>query len=200
LNISYISLTSTSEEHPDDKHLQASHADHHSAFQQAEVEHSLLRAPHRAEVPVLTCAEIFLLAGEGGDLTRHAEDGLLDAAELFGRGAGFLREVCARLVFDLWVCLVRGCVGQIFQWISYRDLKVDKLVCESRNGIVEAEAVLARVSSREDVVTLALFLAIQNHLLLARLLRRSSDGVVNCRMYQPLYPIAYLCSTQPTVK
>jgi hypothetical protein len=54
--------------------------------------------------------------------------------------------------------------------MSYRNLKVDKLVCEGRNRVVEAEAVLARVSSREDVVTLALFLAIQNHLLLARLL------------------------------
>jgi DNA polymerase III epsilon subunit-like protein len=112
LNVSYISLTSTSEEHPDDKHLQASHADHHSAFQQAEVEHSLLRAPHRAEVPVLTCAEVFLLAGEGGDLARHAEDGLLDAAELFWRRAGLLREVCARLVFDLWIHLVKEVLGR----------------------------------------------------------------------------------------
>jgi hypothetical protein len=84
--------------------------------------------------------------------------------------------------------------------MSYRDLKVDQLVCESRNRVVEAEAVLARVSSRENVVTLALFLAIQNHLLFARLLRRSSDSVVNCVMYQLLYSNAYSCSAQPTVK
>jgi hypothetical protein len=200
LNISYISLTSTSEEHPDDEDLQTSHADHHSAFQQAEVEYSLLRTPHRAEVPVLACAEVFLLAGEGGDLAGHAEDGLLDAAELFGRCAGFLREVCAGLVFDLWVYLVRDCVEEISPWVSYRDLKVDKLVRESGNRVVEAEAVLARVSSREDVVTLALFLAIQNHLLLARLLRGSSDSVVDCVTYQLRCSIACLYSMQPTVK
>jgi DNA polymerase III epsilon subunit-like protein len=112
LNVSYISLTAASEEHPDDKDLQASHANHHGAFQQAEVEHSLLRAPHRAEVPVLTCAEVFLLASEGGDLTGHAEDGLLDAAELFGGCAGFLREICAGLVFDLLVQLLESVLSR----------------------------------------------------------------------------------------
>ena len=104
LNVLHVSLTSASEEHPHDEDLQASHADHDSAFQQAEVEHSLLCTPDRAEVPVFTCAEVFLLTGEGGDLAGHAEDGLLDAAELLGSCAGFLGEVCARLVFDL------GCV------------------------------------------------------------------------------------------
>ena len=101
LNVLHVSFTSTSEEHPHDEDLQASHADHDSAFQQTEVEHSLLRAPDRAEVPVFTCAEVLLLAGEGGDLAGHAEDGLLNTAELLGRCAGFLGEVCARLVFDL---------------------------------------------------------------------------------------------------
>lgn len=101
LNVLHVSLTSASEEHPHDKDLQASHADHDSTFQQAEVEHSLLRTPDRAEVSVFSCAEVFLLAGKGGDLAGHAEDGLLDAAELLGSCAGFLREVCARLVFDL---------------------------------------------------------------------------------------------------
>ena len=65
LNVLHVSLTSASEEHPHDKDLQASHADHDSAFQQAEVEHSLLCTPDRAEVPVFTCAEVFLLASEG---------------------------------------------------------------------------------------------------------------------------------------
>jgi hypothetical protein len=106
LHVLYISLTATSKEHPDDKDLQASHADHHGALQQAEVEHSLFCAPHRAEVPVFTCAEVFLLTGEGGDLAGHAEDGLFHAAELLGRCAGFLGEVCAGLVFDLWMYMV----------------------------------------------------------------------------------------------
>ena len=65
LNVLHVSLTSTGEEHPHDKDLQASHANHHSALQQAEVEHSLLCTPDRAEVPVFTCAEVFLLASKG---------------------------------------------------------------------------------------------------------------------------------------
>jgi hypothetical protein len=55
-------------------------------------------------------------------------------------------------------------------YASYRDLKVDKLVCESRDGVVEAEAVFARVVRSEDVITLALLLALQDNLLLASLL------------------------------
>jgi hypothetical protein len=99
----HISLTTAGEEHPHDKHLQAGHADHHSAFQQAEVEDPLFRAPDSAEVPVLARAEVFLLASEGGDLARHLEDRLFHAAELLGRCAGFLRQVGAGLVFDLRV-------------------------------------------------------------------------------------------------
>jgi hypothetical protein len=53
---------------------------------------------------------------------------------------------------------------------SYRDLKVDELVCESRDGVVEAKAVFAREVRSEDVITLALLLALQDYLLLASLL------------------------------
>jgi hypothetical protein len=168
----HISLTTASEEHPHDKHLQASHADHHSALQQAEVEHPLLRAPDSAEVPVLARAEVFLLAGEGGDLARDLEDRLFHAAELLGGCAGLLGEVGAGLVFDLWVVgLVDGsllmCMGA--REASYRNLKVNKLVCEGRDGVVEAEAVFAGEVGCEDVVALALLLALQDDLLLARL-------------------------------
>jgi hypothetical protein len=62
---------------------------------------------------------------------------------------------------------------------SYRNLKVDKLVCEGRDGVVEAEAVFTREVRCEDVITLALLLAFQNDLFLARLFRRSGDRVVN---------------------
>jgi hypothetical protein len=115
INDLHISLTTAREEHPHDKHLQASHADHHSALQQAEVEHPLLRAPDSAEVPVLARAEVFLLAREGGDLARDLEDRLFDAAELLGRCAGFLGEVGAGLVFDLWV-VVRLVDGHLNAW------------------------------------------------------------------------------------
>ena len=109
INDLHISLTTAREEHPHDRHLQASHADHHSALQQAEVEHPLLRAPDSAEVPVLARAEVLLLAREGGDLARHLEDRLFHAAELLGGCAGFLGEVGAGLVFDLlWMSKVSG--------------------------------------------------------------------------------------------
>jgi len=97
----HVSLTAASEEHPHDKHLQASHANHHSALQQAEVEHPLLRAPDSTKIPVLARTEVFLLACEGGDLAGHLEDRLFHAAELFGGCAGFLGEVGAGLIFDL---------------------------------------------------------------------------------------------------
>lgn len=72
--------------------------------------------------------------------------------------------------------------------MSYGDLKVNKLVGESRDGVVEAEAVLARVSGREHVISLALLLAVKNHPLLTRLLCRSSDNVVNCDVVSTIVP------------
>jgi len=53
---------------------------------------------------------------------------------------------------------------------SYRNLKVDKLVCEGRDGVVEAEAVFTRVVRSKDVITLTLLLAFQDNFLLASLL------------------------------
>lgn len=103
-NILHVTLASASEEHPHNKHLQASHADHDGTLEQAEVKHALLGAPNSAEVPVFARAEVFLLAGEGGDLAGHAEDGLFDAAELLRSCAGLLRKVCAGLVLDLKLC------------------------------------------------------------------------------------------------
>ena len=54
------------EEEPDDKHLQPSHQNHHPALHHAEVEYPRFRALDRAEIPVLSCAEIFLVAVDGG--------------------------------------------------------------------------------------------------------------------------------------
>ena len=62
---------------------------------------------------------------------------------------------------------------------TYRDLKVDKLVGESRHRVVEAEAVLACDIRSEDVVALALLLAVKNHLLLPMLLAWSVHRVVD---------------------
>lgn len=90
-NILHVTLASACEEHPHDKYLQASHADHDGTLEQAEVEHTLLGAPDSAEVPVFARAEVFLLAGEGGDLAGYTEDGLFDAAQLLGSCASLLR-------------------------------------------------------------------------------------------------------------
>lgn len=106
-NILYVTLATAREEHPHNKHLQASHADHDGALEQAEVEHALLRAPDSAEIPVFACAEVFLLAGEGGDLAGNAEDGLFDTAELLGSCAGLLGKVRTGFVFDLWIGSVK---------------------------------------------------------------------------------------------
>lgn len=103
-NILHVTLASASEEHSYDEHLQASHADHDGTLEQAEVEDTLLGAPDSAEVPVFASAEVFLLAGEGGDLAGDAEDGLFDAAQLLGSCAGLLRKVRAGLVLDLKLC------------------------------------------------------------------------------------------------
>lgn len=65
---SNIPLPSPSKEHLDYKHLQAGHRDHQSTLDEAEVEHPGLCTPHSAEVPVLACAEVLLLADEGRDL------------------------------------------------------------------------------------------------------------------------------------
>lgn len=62
----------------------------------------------------------------------------------------------------------------------YRNLKVDQLVGESRDGVVEAEAVLSTQCRREDVIALTLLLAVENDPLLAGLFRGSGDDVVNC--------------------
>ena len=62
---SYIALPATRKEHLHNENLQCSHSNHQAAFNYAEIEDSLFCAPHCAEVPVLACAEVFLLAREG---------------------------------------------------------------------------------------------------------------------------------------
>lgn len=86
-----LTFPAASEEHLDDKDLEASHGDHQSALDQAEVENSPLRTPHRAEVAVLTRAEVFLLPGQVGDLTAQLPHVLFHPAELLGARAGLLR-------------------------------------------------------------------------------------------------------------
>jgi len=58
---------------------------------------------------------------------------------------------------------------------AHSDLEVHQLVGEGRDRVVEAEAVLADLVCGKDVVALALFLAVQDHLLLAWFFAGSVD-------------------------
>jgi hypothetical protein len=48
----------------DNKDLQPRHSEYKTTLHQAEVEDALLGALHSAEVAVLACSEIFLVAGD----------------------------------------------------------------------------------------------------------------------------------------
>ena len=47
------------------ENLQASHTDHQPALDHAEIEYPRLRALDRAEIPILTCTEVLLVAIDG---------------------------------------------------------------------------------------------------------------------------------------
>lgn len=97
-----VSLPPAREKHLDHEHLQPRHRNHQPTLQQRKIEDPLLRAPDRADVPVLPRAEVFLLPRDGGNLARKLENGLFDAAELVGRGTGFGGEGGALgFIFDL---------------------------------------------------------------------------------------------------
>lgn len=73
------------EEEPNNKDLQTSHGDHHDTLDDTEVEDPLLRAPHGAEVPVLPCPEVFLVAADRRKLPGQLEDRFLERRRLFWR-------------------------------------------------------------------------------------------------------------------
>lgn len=88
--------------------MQRSHCDHHQAFYYAEVEDSPFCASDGAEVTVLACAEVFLVAGNCGELAGELEDRLFQGGGLFGRSALLGRQACALLVLDLEGYTVSG--------------------------------------------------------------------------------------------
>lgn len=71
------------EEEPNNEDLEPSHAHHHQALDNTEVEDSPLRAAHRAKVPVLSRAEIFLIARDSRELARQLENRFLQRGGLF---------------------------------------------------------------------------------------------------------------------
>jgi hypothetical protein len=104
---SYVALSRALEEEPNDQNLQSRHPNHHANLDQTEIEDPVLGTPDRAEVPVFSCAEVFLHATDGAELAAHFEDRIFERGGLFRRCAGFLREKGgAGLVFDLsWRCV-----------------------------------------------------------------------------------------------
>lgn len=104
-------------------------------------------------------------------------------------------ESCSGDAPDFWGRFARGssstCVGgsvygDADDWKlleSYSNLKVNELVRESGHGVVEAKPVLADLVCREYVVALTLFLAVQNHTFLTRLLTWSVYRIVNCSFW-----------------
>ena len=53
------------EKEPYNEHLQPSHANHQSTFHNAEIKDPSLRTLHGAKIPVLSCAEVFLVSIDG---------------------------------------------------------------------------------------------------------------------------------------
>jgi len=65
---SHIALPGALEKEPHNKYLQARHCNHHDALNNTEIEYPSLRAPDCAKIAVFACAEVFLVAIDGGKL------------------------------------------------------------------------------------------------------------------------------------
>lgn len=98
------------EEEAHDKNLQACHGHHHERLNNTQVEDSPLSAPDRAEVAVLSCAEVLLVARDGRELARQLEDRLLKRSGLLWRCALLGWQACALLILNLVHPLVREVV------------------------------------------------------------------------------------------
>lgn len=113
---SYIPLPTPRKKEPHNRNLHPRHRHHHQHLNQTEIKDPLLRAPDRAEIPVLPRPEIFLHAGHGAQLPAHFEDEVFKCGVLFGGGAGFLREERGfGFVFDLdsVFCQIVGWEGML---------------------------------------------------------------------------------------
>jgi hypothetical protein len=74
------------EEEPHNEHLQPRHRHNEATLHQAKVEDALLGALDSREIAVLARAEVLLVAGNCGKLSRELEDGFFEDGGLFGRG------------------------------------------------------------------------------------------------------------------
>ena len=88
---SQLTFPSSLKEEPHNEDLEPSHANHQPALGHAEIKYPALCALDGAEVAVLTGPEVFLVAIDGGEVTRDFHDGLLQRGGLFRGGAFFGR-------------------------------------------------------------------------------------------------------------
>ncbi len=89
IGISQHTFPGSLEEEPHDENLQPSHANHQPALYHAEVKDPALCTLNGAEVAVLAGPEVFLVAIDGGKVSRYFHDGLLQSGGLFRGGALF---------------------------------------------------------------------------------------------------------------
>lgn len=91
----------TLEEEAHNKDLQRSHGNHHQRLDHTEVENPTLGTAHGTEVTVLTCAEVLLVTGDGGELCGELVDGLLQAGGLLGASTLAGGKLGALFILDL---------------------------------------------------------------------------------------------------
>lgn len=85
--LSYNTFPGALEKEADNEDLQSCHGHNQARLHQTEVEYPLLGALDGAEVAVLARAEVFLVAGDGGELRGELEDGFFEDRGLLGGGA-----------------------------------------------------------------------------------------------------------------
>ena len=66
---SYIALPRTLKEESNNENLQCRHANYYQTFNDTEIKDSPLCTTHSAEIPILSCTEIFLVPCDSRELT-----------------------------------------------------------------------------------------------------------------------------------
>jgi len=82
---SNIAFPGALEKEPHNEDLQPGHCDHHDALDNAEVENPPLSAAHCTEIAVFSCAKVFLVAVDSGELRAKLDDRLLQRGLLVWR-------------------------------------------------------------------------------------------------------------------
>jgi len=82
-NPSHVALPCSLEKETNNEYLKPSHAYHHQALNDAEIEDSPFCTPNRAEIAILSGAEVLLVPCNSRELARELENGFLQRRCLF---------------------------------------------------------------------------------------------------------------------